>query len=207
VGIPGTYHTKKQIGRDACGSGYPFQTIDIYSTHWPVTATWDSTLFNQPCINGSLLTSISPGGWFDTGSPSDLGVAGFRYAGSRTFTTNSTNSLSTDAYSYISSGGKSIPVFCAIFADSSLFFSSVGEEKSYGKLLIYPNPSHGIFRIEVPVNFGAVKSIEIYSSLGKLIKTIEYNEKITMDGIPGGLFFVRVSNALRENMYARLIVD
>ena len=45
---------------------------------WPVTASWDATLFEALCIEGSFLTSITPNGWWDVGSPSDLIIVYFR---------------------------------------------------------------------------------------------------------------------------------
>lgn len=62
----GKFHTKKQIIDYYClqTSSY-FQGIDILTKHWPVTASWDKSLFNDSCRRGSFFTSMSPGGWWD----------------------------------------------------------------------------------------------------------------------------------------------
>ncbi|MCE9540441.1 MAG: hypothetical protein K8R85_14670, partial [Bacteroidetes bacterium] len=48
----GTYQTKKQIIYKNCTNfWYSVQSIDILTKHWPVTMTWDSTLFMDSCRN------------------------------------------------------------------------------------------------------------------------------------------------------------
>lgn len=60
--IPGTYHTKKQLIGNCTNPilYYPIQCIDIHTKHWPVTMTWDSSLFKDVCNNGSLVTVSIP---------------------------------------------------------------------------------------------------------------------------------------------------
>lgn len=53
------------------GSSY-IAAILIKSEHFPVTVTWDSTLFYVEDRSRSLLTDWHPGGWFDAGGGSGI---------------------------------------------------------------------------------------------------------------------------------------
>lgn len=55
-------HTKKQITtRNNFSYWLTISTIEIKCNNWPVTATWDSTLFNNSTYNGTLITAVHPG--------------------------------------------------------------------------------------------------------------------------------------------------
>jgi hypothetical protein len=112
--LAGTFHTKKQI---VDSKDFPIITIDIYTNHWPVS--WDNSQFNNSCRNGSFFTSINPGGWWDTGSPSNLNKVDFISTNQVTFTSNGGYGYFNDAYEYINSSNDTIPVFWLLFGDST----------------------------------------------------------------------------------------
>ena len=65
----GTFHTKRQITFYDCDSPLlSYQNIDIKAKYWPVTATWDKTLFNDSCRDWSSFNSQLG----DIGGDSDL---------------------------------------------------------------------------------------------------------------------------------------
>jgi len=56
----GTFHTKKQIINNSCNIPYtviPVIKFDIKCSNWPITASWDSTLFADICNYYSDLAS------------------------------------------------------------------------------------------------------------------------------------------------------
>ena len=63
----GSFHLKKQIVSKNCpGYATPI-AIDIKCKYWPVTATWDSTIWKENCRAGSLITGMPRGYWWDVG--------------------------------------------------------------------------------------------------------------------------------------------
>ncbi len=56
---------KKQIIKTNYDSCPQAIAIDIKCKYCPIVASWDKTLFNDTCRNGSVFTSVPPGGWWD----------------------------------------------------------------------------------------------------------------------------------------------
>ena len=46
-----------------------FQTILIPFSAYPLTMSWDSTVFQNECVDEAFFTTWFPGGWFDAGCP------------------------------------------------------------------------------------------------------------------------------------------
>lgn len=160
----GTFHTKKLIVKNYCGSSFSISEIDISTKHWPVTASWDSSLFNDICRNGSVFTSINPGGWWDTGSPSDLWRTELRNTNQVTFTSNNPSGYN-NAYAYINNAGDTIPVFWQTFGDSTLLLMGIKEIENLNVFQIYPNPAINYITIQSPQN----STIDILNIQGQTI--------------------------------------
>ena len=140
-GIAGTYHTKRQFIDYTCMnfSYSNIQTVDIHTKNWPVTVTWDSALFNDSCKLGSVFTSINPGGWWDTDSPSNLYRQVMADTDSATFTTN-ISSWYNDNFCYIYDSD-TIPVFWQAIAPEWLLKTSINEhDQPQLSVKVYPNP-------------------------------------------------------------------
>ena len=195
---PISFHTKKQIIYNYCNSfSIGIQPINIFTHHWPVTATWDNTLFNDSCRYGSVFTSINPGGWWDTGAPSDLWRKDLFFGSSATFTTN----FEEGYYGYINSSGDSIPVFWQAFADSTFLTASIPTVPNKSqKLLVYPNPTENKINLVTPKDFGTIKSIEIYSAIGKLISNSTNISSLDIAFLESGIYFIAVSNNKNERL-------
>lgn len=205
--FPGIFHTKKQITFYDCHDWSGLQTIDILTKHWPVTVSWDNTLFMDNCRNGSLFASINPGGWFDTGSPSDLWRQVLNENGSVTFTSNNNEGFS-EYYSYINETGDTIPVFWQIFSDSTILYLGMNEfTADRQKAVISPNPTTDIISIRIPSQFGNAISVEIFSSTGNLVLLTTKITDINIAGFERGLYLVVVTNAIGEIISARMIKE
>ncbi len=116
-----TFHTKKQIVSYNCVSWpYTIVTVDIKTKNWPVTASWDDTVFYDTCRNGSVFTSVNPGGWWDTGSPSNLDRVQLKHQNQVTFSIQVetySNGSFNDNYAYSNGIGDTLSVFWVGFGD------------------------------------------------------------------------------------------
>jgi len=186
-----TFHTKKQILPDSCsGWWFPVVSIDVKSKNWPVTATWDNSLFNIECREGSVFTSFHPGGWWDVvGFPSDLNRVELANANQVTFTSNY-NSLSgyDENYAYINSSNDTIPVFWMAFGDSTLI--TLGVESVAFEFKSYPNPVKDVFYIEIQDYL--VKDIKVVDMMGRS-KIVDFkNGYIEMKNFHSGYYLIRI---------------
>ncbi len=200
-----SWSSKKQILPLPCNPNYPTHValIDIKSSNWPVTATWDSSLFTGFCNNGSVFTSVNPGGWWDTGSPSDLWRVILNSENSVTFTSNVPDSGIAEAYSYVNSAEDTLAVFFLAFGDSTLISTptSNNEIELAGNLSIYPNPTSGEINIVLPkvlINAPQVL-IQVIDFNGRIIKNIEINtfEKriiLNISDLSEGSYLLRIKD-------------
>jgi hypothetical protein len=206
---PATHHLKKQIFFNPCLSYYysHIQTIDILSRHWPVTATWDNTVFNDKCRNGSVFTSIDPACWWDVGCGySNLDVQILAANKSATFSPNKEPN-SGDYYGYIIDRD-TISSFWLAISDLSLLHLSIDEKLNpENKIKVFPNPASEIITIQVPIQFGAIKRIEIFSALGQLVKTTEDAIDINIAQLAKGVYFVGVANEKGGKLWTRMIKE
>jgi hypothetical protein len=161
-----TFHTKKQIVPDSCtGWRFPVVSIDIKSKYWPITATWDNSLFGTECIMGSVFTSFHPGGWFDfPGFPSNLNRVNIAFTNQVTFTSNYNTAFGYDEeYAYVNSQNDTIPYFWMAFGDSTLM--TWGVESIICDVKSYPNPVKDLFYIDNQNH--SIKAIKIIDMMGR----------------------------------------
>lgn len=200
----GTFHTKKQIVTNHCGVfGLSIIPIDIYSRHFPVTASWDSTLFIDTCRNGSLFTGFPPGGWWDAGGISDLGRIVLKDMNQITFTSQVVG-LPYPSIAYINNSNDTISTYWLAMYDSTILFSSVGNISiSNPSIKVFPNPTYGDINLQFPFQFGHVKAIEIYSPIGQLVMTTNIFTNLSLESLESGVYFVVATNDRGEKLTAR----
>jgi hypothetical protein len=194
-GTPGTFHTKKQISFYDCIFSYShIQSLDIYTKHWPVTATWDNTLFNDICRKGSVFTSINPGTWWDVSSPSNLWQKILLNHNSATFTTNTPNNLNYN-YGYVNKAGDKIPVFWHTFAHTT---SSTEEDieliTNNDPIAIFPNPTSDIISLAIDKSFGEINRVEIYNTSSQVVLISDRNYNISIAELQSGMYIIKVKN-------------
>jgi hypothetical protein len=184
-----TFHTKKQILPDSCsGWWFPVVSIDIKSKNWPVTASWDNSIFTNECREGSVFTSFHPGGWWDVGGfPSDLNRVELAIENQVTFSSNYNPSLGYDEnYAYINLSNDTIPVFWMAFGDSTLL--SLGVEDISFEIQSYPNPVKDFFYVNIRTDL--IKEIQIVDMLGKS-KIVDFkNGYVDMRNFQAGYYLI-----------------
>jgi len=187
-----TFHTKKQILPDSCsGWWFPVVSIDVKSKNWPVTATWDNSLFNIECREGSVFTSFHPGGWWDVGGfTSDLNRVELANENKVTFTSNY-NPISgyNVHYAYINSSNDTIPVFWMAFGDSRLI--SLGVDKISVGLKSYPNPVTDFLYFDLQNDL--VKDVKVIDMYGKSTIVDFKNGCIDMRNFHAGFYLIMVN--------------
>lgn len=194
--VVGTYHTKKQIIPYTCMnfSYNNIQTVDIYTKHWPVTVTWDKLLFNDSCKYGSVFTSINPGGWWDTGSPSDLYQQRMAFNDSATFTSN-TSGFVHENYSYIQ-GSDTIPVFWQAIAPSWILYTSIDESASQQiSIKAFPNPFSTRLTFTLADNEQTI--VSLYNLFGQQVLQQAFTNSTTLstEQLVSGIYFYELRNS------------
>jgi hypothetical protein len=205
----GNYHLKKQIIKKNCDWWPTVISIDIKCNHWPVTSSWDSSLFNEFCKNGSVFTSINPGGWWDVvGDPSDLDRVFLQRQNHVTFSDNWEGSFEDSDYNYINENQDSISVFWVAICDISKLWLKKDELKSNENLNLFPNPFKSQLNLEGLPNENLF--IEIYDIFGKLtysrkIRSIS-THTVNTTGINSGLYILRIRNSDTGKVVANRII-
>ncbi|MBX2875132.1 MAG: T9SS type A sorting domain-containing protein [Saprospiraceae bacterium] len=186
-GASTSYHTKKQV----VPQQLDILNIIIKTDHFPVTALWDSqTLVPLDSIGGSIMTSINPGGWFDTGSPSDMRTVPLKQFDSITFTSNLDEDYNEN-YAYIFQDTDTVPTYWFTFAPVDFLVSSdILLNNTNTTFTIYPNPSSGDIFIEGQ-DMGSIKKILLFDHQGLLIESTEFNA-LDLGGYSPGMYFVQV---------------
>ncbi|HMW38718.1 MAG: T9SS type A sorting domain-containing protein [Saprospiraceae bacterium] len=206
--IHGTYHTKKQIVFYSCPTlaHDHIQTIDVHTNHWPVTATWESSLFSDTCRNGTVFTSVDPGGWWDTGSPSDLKRQILLSNDSVTFSSN-TNGGFSKVYGYIN-GLDTISVFWQTFANESILHTLSSDILVEDNVItVFPNHALSNISMQIPPKFGTINCIQIFSSTGQKVMTTETSNDINISILDKGLYVLLISIKKGEKLRTRMIKE
>lgn len=188
------YETKKQITIETCNSSdfwtiFPLIEIHFLCRNYPIKVSWNKLLFNDECRNGSVLTGVHPGGWWD--------VAGYRFD----MLKRDTALLEEHDLRY--AANDSIYVGWFIFADSSLLKVNVDEINEDGKdVLIYPNPCYENLYINSPSIIGDL-DIEIINSIGELILIEKNMNPINLMELLPGIYFLKIK---KRNTYYKTIL-
>ena len=184
--LPPTFHTKKQIYQKACPNGFLIPVIDIVTDNWPVTATWDNSLFNDDCRNGSVFTSIHPLGWWDTGSPSDLFRVVLSEINEVTFTSNYDGDFNP-AYAYINDNGDIIPVYWQTFGDLSIILGISENDETH--INIFPNPVNDFLYFEID-DLELISEINIYDINGRKLNIQHADNSLDLKILTSGIYFI-----------------
>ncbi|PWH85749.1 T9SS type A sorting domain-containing protein [Brumimicrobium oceani] len=200
-----TFHTKKQILPNLCAGGwFPIVAIDIKCENWPVVATWDNSLFYNECREGSVFTSINPGGWWDTGSPSDLYRAELTSLNQVTFMSNYDPFWEVNEnYAYINSSNDTIPYFWMAFGDLSLI--TLGVENISADFKLYPNPVKDLLYIDTSAEF--VKEVILVDMVGRR-KNVEFkNGSIDLRSFKSGYYQVIINGNDGESKNMKVLKE
>lgn len=139
-----TYHTKTLIKKKDCtGAGFPFvSAILLSNATYPVKVFWNSELFNDACLEKSLITDWHPAAWFDAVHGSEQGPFNLISYDSVNF--NHTT------HHYITSVNDTIDLLFITLASENNLIATATEHSSPGSLHVFPNPAKDYIQFEVP---------------------------------------------------------
>lgn len=173
--------------------------IDIHAKHFPIRITCDSTDIESSERRGTFITSMLPGGWFDTGGfvndlfyqPQFL-IDMPRYESWPYYPFNSFYLEASD----------SVYVCWAVIADSNTNTSNVLENKLENKIEVYPNPVFNNSNLHI----SSGDYYNLCNIQGNLIKHggIE-NKSINLENIPPGVYYIKVEKD-RKFTTSKLII-
>jgi hypothetical protein len=181
INVYDTFSLKKQIIRTDCDKFPTPIRVNIRCKYWPVTANWDSTLFNTDCLEGSVLTSVHPGGWWDVGSASDLWRILLTSESQVTFTSNIHDSDKQD----------SISVFWVAMADQRHLLTSTQSKDNENVIGIFPNPTIDEVHFKGD-NIYLIKNVEVFDLLGAKKEVSYQNNILNVSHLEIGMYFIRV---------------
>ena len=197
LGESTSYHTKKQV----VPRQFEIYNIIVNTEHFPVTASWDNqTIISNDSVSGSIITSIYPGGWFDTGSPSDLGTVLLRSRSTVTFTSNLEEEIYSEEFGYILRD--TIPTYWFTFAPADFLMSSTDEIKKE-QFKVYPNPTKGQISIENK-NSKSVKYSILYNFKGQIIEVFDKSE-LDLTELDSGIYFLNIITKEGESIVKKIM--
>lgn len=138
-----SFHTKKNIVLNNNCSDVNVISLNIKTDNWPVTATWDSTLFDNSCLSGSAFNSMIQ--WFDVAGESDLLMSFLNSKDSVVFSANQGVGYYNENCSFINSNNDTISVFQIILSNTDYLVSV--KEYSLKPIEVYPNPFSNVLNL------------------------------------------------------------
>jgi PKD repeat protein len=84
--------------------------------------------------------------------------------------------------------------------------TGIGETLS-GRVSLSPNPTAGPIYIQLPQQFGAIRSLEIYNCIGQLQKIQSDITLVDISGFNAGLYFLVVTNEKGEKAEAKVVKE
>lgn len=195
------YQLKKQITKQNNTCDFSIITIDIFAKNWPITATWNNILFNDTCKEGSVFTSVHPGGWWDVGSTSNLYLSELAIFDSVTFSSNNDGNLSSpfptyNGGAYLNTNNDTISVFWLKLGDSTILNTAVNQLDLDNKISIYPNPTNEILNISIAKDVdltNATVSLVDVSGRQVLNQRIQSTETaIHINHLPNGIYLLNI---------------
>lgn len=201
----GTFQTKKQIIQNNNCTCFSFITIDFKCNNWPITATWDNTVFNDVCRNGSVLTSVHPGGWWDTGSPSDLWRAELLNTNQVTYTSNYYSGQFDENYAYVNDQNDTISVFWQAFGDSTILMVGLEEFITNNEINVFPNPAISYTTIQFGNEDLKIENVQVLNINGVSQPIKVTGKNIDLTKVPTGLYFIQLTPSNGETITRKLI--
>ena len=91
-----------------------------------------------------------------------------------------------------------------IWTNLGIGINEIGNENSFS---VFPNPATGKIFIKSPKQFGKVKSVDLFSPIGQLIKTTNNQSEIDLSFLENGLYFIVGTNDKGEKFTSRIMKE
>ena len=176
-------HLKKQIKKEDClDQSLYVSVIQLNNVVYPVTISWDHSLFTDQCRSNSIITDWHPGGWFDAiigNNPQyptilkDLDTAFYTHTSTHHIDNNQDT---TDV------------LFFALGNINQVF---VGLKELEEDISIYPNPTTGMINFNLKGN-QQIQSVNLIDVHGHRFNTPVISNGINLSEFSSGIYFMEV---------------
>lgn len=176
-------YLKKQIKKEDClDQSLYVSVIQLKNAVYPVSISWDHSLFTDPCRSNSIITDWHPGVWFDAiigNNPQyptilkDLDSAYFTHTSTHHIDNNQDT---TDV------------LFFALGNMNQVF---LGLDEPTNGINIYPNPSTGIIHIALKGN-ELIQAVNLFDVNGQRFNTPVISNGIDLSEFSSGIYFMEV---------------
>ncbi len=185
------YHLKKQIIKNYCGEWPPAVTLDIKCNNWPVTMSWDSTLFNDSCNEGSFIYRQDIGfGWDVILGASNIGLVLFSSKNQTTFTANYQGFV--DEYSsYVNDNLDTISVFWVNIGDSLVLKSDVHEIETPIDIRVSPVPTESTIQLSGN-SIHQIETMQLFDLSGNQVAAYGNQTSIDLNHYKAGIYILYI---------------
>lgn len=174
---------KKQIKKEDClDQSLYVSSVQLKNAVYPVSITWDSSLFNDPCTSNSIITDWHPGVWFDAiigNNPQPPFI--LKEVNTATFTHTSTHHIDNNQ-------DTTDVLFFALGNVNQVF---VGLKELKEEMSIYPNPTTGLINLNLKGN-QHIQEVNLFDVHGQLLKVHLISNGIDLSEFSSGIYFMEV---------------
>ncbi len=193
--LPRIIESKKMIIGYVCYDSTYFDEANsimvvIKSNKWPITITWDKSLFQETCNNLDII-DCTPGGWFDVcggGHPYTL----------LEIRLNDTASYYDTEFKIETSEDTLSALFFRFFND----FESAIDNQHKKNIALFPNPTNGLIHLDAELHPDDKVSISDLS--GRAISFTFYNQKIDLSFAPNGMYILTLKFHTGESVIFKI---
>ncbi len=180
-----SFHLKKQIKAKECTEEeFPLvSSVHLSNAQYPVKVSWESALFNDFCLEQSLITDWHPGGWFDAVFGGEQGPFYMNEHDTVEFTETT--------HHFISESNDTTGVLFFTMASINNVIAGIDDPGHPQFLHLYPNPAQNRLYFEYQKTGLEIKNISIYDLSGKTYNPEWQNAEINLGHLPEGLYFIR----------------
>jgi hypothetical protein len=187
--------------------------------------SWTKTFGGTKCDWSNSIVQTFDGGYIFAGSTDSYGagltdvyIVKMDANGNDLFTkTYGSSSLSEIGYSIaqtsdsgyiitgiVQSNGETVDEIYLVKTDA--FGNILNSKQNSNGISVYPNPTTGIINIQIAQQFGTVKMLEIYNSIGKiqLLKSDNFSD-IDVSFLRKGLYFIVVTNFENAKLIQKIV--
>lgn len=192
-------HLKKQIKMEDClDQSVHISMIQMKNAVYPVTITWDHTLFNDLCRSNSIITDWHPGVWFDAiiGNNPQLPFE-LKLDVPATFTHTSTHN--------IASNQDTLDVLFFALGSINQVFVGV-EEQTQSKLSAAPNPVTDILYFNVKGN-DEIQSATLRDLNGKQKDVVLISNSLDLRAVPSGIYITEIIFTSGRKQHIRVVKE
>lgn len=176
-------HLKKQIKKEDClDQSLYVSLIQLNNAVYPISISWDHSLFTDQCRSNSIITDWHPGGWFDAiiGNNPEYPTI-LKDLDSAFYTHTSTH--------HIDNNQDTTDVLFFALGNINQVFVELKELEE--NMSIYPNPTTGLINLNLNGN-QQIQTVNLFDVHGQHFNTSVISNEIDLSEFSSGIYFMEV---------------